>query len=103
MISKRACAYLVAMKRKETGLENRDYGRMGSSTLTMRHPSICKVGTNFAYKSGHPVGLVRSRTKATELVIEEFRFPQPVCHSTSEIYRRDVMFSLTYELNSYIL
>jgi hypothetical protein len=27
---------------KNTGLENRDYGRMGSAALTMRHPSIRK-------------------------------------------------------------
>jgi hypothetical protein len=32
------------------GLENRDYGCRASAALTMRHPSIQKVGTNFADK-----------------------------------------------------
>jgi hypothetical protein len=34
----------------------------------MRHPSIRKVGTNFADKRRLLVGIVLSRTKATELV-----------------------------------
>jgi hypothetical protein len=34
----------------KSGIENRDYGRRGSAALTMRHPPIRKVGTNFADK-----------------------------------------------------
>jgi hypothetical protein len=34
----------------------------------MRHPLSAKVGTNFADKRGRSVGIVRSRTKAIELV-----------------------------------
>jgi hypothetical protein len=40
------------LERKSSGscLEIRDYGRRGSAALTMRHPSIRKLGTNFADK-----------------------------------------------------
>jgi hypothetical protein len=40
------------LERKNSGsdLENRDYGRRGPAALTTRHPSIRKVGTNYADK-----------------------------------------------------
>jgi hypothetical protein len=50
------------------GLENRDYGRRGSPHWSCDTPLIAKVGTNFADIGGHSVGIVRSQTKATELV-----------------------------------
>jgi hypothetical protein len=41
---------LLERKSSGSGLENRDYVRRESSALTTRHPSILKVGTNFADK-----------------------------------------------------
>jgi hypothetical protein len=38
------------IRKKKSGLENRDYGRRVSAALTTRHPSIEKTGTNFADK-----------------------------------------------------
>jgi hypothetical protein len=35
--------------------------------LTTQHPLPAKVGTNFADKRGRSVGIVRLRTKATEI------------------------------------
>jgi hypothetical protein len=44
-------SYISGSQSEKSGLENRDYDRRGSSSLTMRHPSIRKkVGTNFADK-----------------------------------------------------
>jgi hypothetical protein len=53
----------------KSGLENRDYGRRGSAALTMRHPSIRKI---WPKSGGLSVDIVRSRTKATELVSANF-------------------------------
>jgi hypothetical protein len=54
------------------GLENRDYGRRGSAPLITRLSA--KVGTNFSDNSGRSVGVVRSRTQATEFVLFIERF-----------------------------
>jgi hypothetical protein len=57
---------LLGRKFIGSGLENRDYGRWGSVALTMQHRSILKnVGNNFADKR-RELGIVRSRTEATE-------------------------------------
>jgi hypothetical protein len=54
---------------RKSGLEKRDYGRRGSVALTMRHPFIRKkLALTSPTSGGHSVGIVRSRTKATELV-----------------------------------
>jgi hypothetical protein len=54
----------------KSGLENRDYGRWGSAVLTMRHLSIRKRLALTSPTSGVLlVGIVRSRTKATELLV----------------------------------
>jgi hypothetical protein len=52
-----------------SGLENRDYGRRRSAALTMRHPSVRKkLALTSPTSGGRSVGIVRSRTKATELI-----------------------------------
>jgi hypothetical protein len=61
---------LLGRKSSGSGLEVHDYGRRGSAALTTRHPSIRK---KFAVTSptngGRSVGIVRSRTQATEFVL----------------------------------
>jgi hypothetical protein len=52
---------LFERKSSVSDLENRDYGRRGSAALSMRPPLSEKVCTNFS------VGIVRSRTQATEI------------------------------------
>jgi hypothetical protein len=42
---------LLGRKISGPGLENREYGRMESVTLTKWHPLSAKVGTNFAERT----------------------------------------------------
>jgi hypothetical protein len=61
---------LLGRKSSGSGLENRDYCRRGSAALTTVHPSIRKKLALTSPTSGsHLVGIVRSRTKATELLL----------------------------------
>jgi hypothetical protein len=61
---------LLERKSSGSGLENRDYGRKRSAALTTRHPSICKkLALTSSISEGLSVGIVRSRTMATELFI----------------------------------
>jgi hypothetical protein len=58
---------LLGRKSSDSGLENRDYGRKGSAELTTLHPSIRKKLALTSPTNGRSVGIVRSRTQATEL------------------------------------
>jgi hypothetical protein len=61
---------LCARALVKSALANRDYGRRGSAALTMRHPTNQqKLALTSPTSGGCSVGIVRSRTKATELVI----------------------------------
>jgi hypothetical protein len=55
---------LFGRKSKGSGLENRDYGRRDPSPL---YPQ--KLALTSPTSGGHSVGTVRSRTKATELMV----------------------------------
>jgi hypothetical protein len=61
---------LLGRKSSSSGLVNRDYGRRGCAALTTRHPSILKKIGNSPISGGRSVGIVRSRTKATELLFD---------------------------------
>jgi hypothetical protein len=61
---------ILRKKSSGSGLENRDYGRKGSSTLTTRHPSIRKkLALTSPTNSVRSIGIVLSHTKATELLL----------------------------------
>jgi hypothetical protein len=51
-------------------LENRDYRLWESVALTTQHPLSAKVGTTSPTSGGRSVGIVRSRAKATEFILE---------------------------------
>jgi hypothetical protein len=57
---------LLERKSSGSGLEIRDYGRMGSAALTTRHPSNRKIWHLLRRQA--PDGIVRSWTQATELL-----------------------------------
>jgi hypothetical protein len=70
----------------KSGLENRDYGRRGSAALTMRHPLYPqKLALSSPTSGCSSVGIVRSRTKATELVSYMKLFLQSSCWQVSSI------------------
>jgi hypothetical protein len=56
---------LLGRNNSGSGLENRHYRPWESVALTMRHPLSAKVG-------GRSVGIVRSRTKAKDLLFTSF-------------------------------
>jgi hypothetical protein len=61
---------LLERKSSKSGLENRDYVRRGSAALTTRHPSIRrKLALTSLTNGACSVGIVRSRTQATEFVV----------------------------------
>jgi hypothetical protein len=61
---------LLESKSSGSGLESGDYGRRGSAELTTRQPLYPQKFAITSLTSGRrSVGVVRSRTKATELFI----------------------------------
>jgi hypothetical protein len=66
---------LLERQSSSSGLENLNYVRRGSVTLSMRHPSNSKKLALSWPTSGSPsIGIVRSRTQATEFVFLLFVF-----------------------------
>jgi hypothetical protein len=58
---------LLGRKSSCSGLESREYVRRGSAKLTTRHPSIRKkLALTSPTSGGRSVGIIHSRTKATE-------------------------------------
>jgi hypothetical protein len=61
---------LLKRKNSGSGLENQDYGRRGSTVLTTQHLAMRKKLVLISPTSGgSSVGIVRSRTQATEFVL----------------------------------
>jgi hypothetical protein len=64
---------LLERRSSGSGLEKRDYGRRGSDELTTRHPFIRKMlALTSRTSGGRSVGIVLSRTQATEFVTKTF-------------------------------
>jgi hypothetical protein len=59
---------LLGRNSSDFGLENRYYGRKGSTALTTRHPSLPakKLALTSPTSGGRSVGIVRSRAQVTE-------------------------------------
>jgi hypothetical protein len=55
------------------GLENRDYGRRGSAVLTTQ-----KLTLTSPTSGGRSIGIVRSRTQATEFEVGSDMFPRNI-------------------------
>jgi hypothetical protein len=76
---------LAERKSSGSGLENRDYGRRGYATLTTRHPFIRKkLSLTSPTGGGRSVGIVRSRTQATEFYIINYDPKQGILIIQSE-------------------
>jgi hypothetical protein len=60
---------LLERKSSGSGLKNREYSRRGSAELTTLHPSNPqKLALTSPTIGGRSIGIVRSRTQATEFV-----------------------------------
>jgi hypothetical protein len=57
---------LLERNSSESGLENLDYGRRGSATLTTRHQQ--KLVLTSLTSGGRSVGIARSRTQDKEII-----------------------------------
>jgi hypothetical protein len=65
---------LLGRKSSSSGLENRDYGCKGSAALTTRHPVYPqKLALASLTSGGLSVGIVRSRSQATEFLCSYLR------------------------------
>jgi hypothetical protein len=60
---------LLGRKSSGFGLENRDYGRRDPAALTTRHPSTQTLALTSPTSGGISIGIVRSQTRATELLV----------------------------------
>jgi hypothetical protein len=75
----------------KSGLENRDYCRRGSAALTTQHPSIRKMlAVPSPTSGGRSVGIVRSRTQATKLVIQTNFRPERIKGSSYETWTSEL-------------
>jgi hypothetical protein len=60
---------LLGRKSRGSGLENREYGRRDSSRLPHDTPLSAKLAITSSTSGGRSVGIARSRTKDTELLL----------------------------------
>jgi hypothetical protein len=83
---------LLGRKSRGSGLENRDYGRRGSTALTTRHPLSAKLALTSPTSGYRSIGKVRSRTEATEFCLFVCLF----VYSLIRVYLRfgNISFSL---------
>jgi hypothetical protein len=74
---------LLERKSSGSGLENRDYDRRRSAALPMRQPSIRKkkLALTSPKNGSRSVGIVLSRTQATEFLLFRFYLILPVFYS----------------------
>jgi hypothetical protein len=62
---------LLGRKSSSSGLENRDYGRRDPPRWPYDTPLSAKFALALSTRGGRSVGIVRSRTKATELLYSD--------------------------------
>jgi hypothetical protein len=80
---------LLGRKSSGFGLENQYYGRRDPP----RWPRYSSLSvTNFADKGGRSVGIVRSRTKATELLLREVFMPYVLLWNVCVTTRINLIF-----------